>query len=63
MTSEDVEMLADTIAKAIREGFADLGNRIAQGNDPENVAMSLKMIADSFGELAEAIRELGEPEG
>ena len=44
----DIEYLADTLAAAIREGFSDLGDRIAQGTNPENIAMSLKLIAESL---------------
>ena len=57
MESEDVELLANTIARAITEGFADLGNRIAQGDNPENVAMSLKKIADSLSAFSERMSE------
>ena len=48
---------ADRIADAIRNGFRDLGDRIAQGTNPENVAMSLKMIADSLEHRSDALRE------
>lgn len=48
---------ADRIVAAIGKGFNDLGDRIAQGTNPENVAMSLKMIADSLDGLGDALRE------
>ena len=48
---------ADRIVDAIRHGFSDLGDRIAQGTNPENVAMSLKMIAESLEHLSDALRE------
>ena len=62
-SSEDVKYLADTLAKAIRDGFADLGNRIAQGTNPENVAMSLKLIADNLEPLAPNLERVAEAIG
>lgn len=50
----DIEYLADVLAEAIREGFRDLGDRIGAGERPdgaENLALSLKMIADSLESL------------
>ena len=44
----DTEYLADVLAEAIRDGFRDLGDRISQGKNPENVAMSLKLVAGSL---------------
>ena len=43
----------DRIVDAIRKGFSDLGDRFAQGKNPENVAMSLKMIAEALERIAE----------
>ena len=64
LTNKDVVYLADTLADAIRAGFIDLGDRIAQGTNPENVAMSLKYIADNLesvaGSLAQVADGLGE---
>ena len=62
--SEDAKYLADTLAEAIRDGFSDLGDRIAQGiragigTDPGNVnvSMSLRYIADSLHRIAGAGR-------
>ena len=64
MVSDDTQYLADTLAEAIRQGFSDLGDRIGGGSNPENVSMSLKMVADALGSLdmvvadalAEAVR-------
>lgn len=56
MTDEQAEL----IANAIREGFRDLGDRIAQGTNPENVAMSLKMVADGLQDAANALRDAKE---
>lgn len=53
---------ADRITDAIRNGFNDLGDRIAQGTNPENVAMSLKAIADALSEVAAALQELRVPD-
>ena len=53
---------ADRITDAIRNGFNDLGDRIAQGTNPENVAMSLKAIADALSEVAEALQGLRSPD-
>ena len=44
------EESVNTLAQAIRGGFSDLGDRIAQGTNPENVAMSFNAIAESLGE-------------
>ena len=55
MKTEEVEFLANTIERAIREGFVDLGDRIAQGENPENVVMSLRMIAARLSEISERI--------
>ena len=56
MKTEDVGFLANTIERAIREGFAGLGDRIAQGENPENVVMSLRMIASRLSEISDRIR-------
>ena len=58
--AQENKYLADTVAAAIREGFSelatatregicDLGDRIAQGTNPENVAMSLEHISEKAG--------------
>ncbi len=46
----DIIEASEILAEAIRKGFSDLGDRISQGTNPENVAMSLKMIADKLPE-------------
>ena len=51
MVNDDTQYLADTLAEAIRQGFSDLGDRIAGGLISENVAMSLKMVADALEAL------------
>ena len=60
LPSEDVKYLADTLAEAIGSGFADLGNRISQGTNPENVAMSLKFIADNLEALGPVLERVAE---
>ena len=55
----DIEYLADVLAEAMREGFSDLGDRIAQGTNPENVAMSLKAISESLSEICGELEEKG----
>ena len=50
MKTEEVEFSANTIERAIREGFVNLGDRIAQGENPENVDMSRRMIAKRLSE-------------
>ena len=54
MTDEQAQI----IAQAIRDGFNDLGNRIAQGTNPENVAMSLKFMSESIDNLVAEIPDL-----
>ena len=56
----DIEYLADTLAEAIRQGFSDLGDRIAQGTNPENVAMSLKFIADNLESISENLTRIAD---
>lgn len=58
MTDEQVDKICD----AIRNGFSDLGDRVAGSTNPENVAMSiyktndgLNAIANSLSTLADAI--------
>ena len=59
-TSADTKYLANTLAEAISDGFRDLGDRIAQGTNPENVAMSLKSIADNLERVAHALEASAE---
>lgn len=56
----DIEYLADTLAAAIRAGFSDLGDRIAQGTNPENVAMSLKFISDNLESISEKLDRIAD---
>ena len=56
----DAEYLADTLYEAIVEGFSNLGDRIAGGNDPENVAMSLKFVSESLDEICVALNNMSE---
>ncbi len=56
----DIEYLADTLAVAIRKGFSDLGDRIAQGTNPENVAMSLKFISDQLESISENLTKIAD---
>ena len=58
----DIEYLADTLAEAIRKGFSDLGDRIAQGTNPENVAMSLKFISDQLESISENLTKIVDPD-
>lgn len=58
----DIEYLADTLAEAIRKGFSDLGDRIAQGTNPENVAMSLKFISDQLESISTNLTRITDPD-
>lgn len=51
------------LAKAIRDGFSDVGDRIAGGNNPENIAMSLKMVAEALDRVADALNEIASNSG
>lgn len=51
---------AEIIATAIRDGFADLGDRIAGGKSPENVAMSLMELANNLSGLVSELSAIAE---
>ena len=56
----NMRYLADTLAEAIRVGFRDLGDRIAQGNavdGTENLAIPLMKAADGLMEVARALEQ------
>ena len=49
---------ANIIAAAIREGFADLGNRIAGGPSSENVAIPLMELANNISSIASGLESV-----